>query len=51
MFKTKNDLPEQTRAKVVELPNARLADCIDLQTIAAASGTAFAHSRSTRGAF
>jgi starvation-inducible DNA-binding protein len=32
MFKTKNDLPEQTRAKVVELLNARLADCIDLQT-------------------
>ena len=32
MFKTKNDLPEATRAKVVELLNARLADCIDLQT-------------------
>ena len=32
MFKTKNDLPEETRAKVVELLNARLADCIDLQT-------------------
>src|SRR5215469_3653413 len=32
MFKTKNDLPETTRAKVVELLNARLADCIDLQT-------------------
>ena len=32
MFKTKNDLAEQTRAKVVELLNARLADCIDLQT-------------------
>jgi starvation-inducible DNA-binding protein len=31
MFKTKNDLPEDTRAKVIELLNARLADCIDLQ--------------------
>src|SRR5262245_54948126 len=32
MFKTKNDLPEETRTKAVELLNARLADCIDLQT-------------------
>jgi starvation-inducible DNA-binding protein len=32
MFKTKNDLPETTRAKAVELLNGRLADCIDLQT-------------------
>jgi len=32
MFKTKNDVPEATRVKVVELLNARLADCIDLQT-------------------
>lgn len=32
MFETKNDLPEATRVKVVELLNARLADCIDLQT-------------------
>ena len=32
MFKTKNDLPEDTRAKVIELLNARLADCTDLQT-------------------
>jgi starvation-inducible DNA-binding protein len=32
MFKTKNDLAEATRVKVVELLNARLADCIDLQT-------------------
>lgn len=32
MFKTKNDLPEATRIKAVELLNARLADCIDLQT-------------------
>ncbi len=32
MFKTKNDLPEAVRAKVVDLLNARLADCIDLQT-------------------
>jgi starvation-inducible DNA-binding protein len=32
MFKTKNDLSEEVRAKVIELLNARLADCIDLQT-------------------
>ena len=32
MFKTKNDLPEATRAKAIELLNARLADAIDLQT-------------------
>ena len=32
MFKTKNDLSEATRVKVVEQLNARLADCIDLQT-------------------
>jgi starvation-inducible DNA-binding protein len=32
MFTTKNDLPEAIRVKVVELLNARLADCIDLQT-------------------
>src|SRR5436305_14538665 len=32
MFETKNDLSEATRAKVVELLNSRLADCIDLQT-------------------
>ncbi len=32
MFKTKNDLPEGTRVKVIELLNARLADCKDLQT-------------------
>ncbi len=32
MFKTKNDLPETTRVQAVELLNARLADCIDLQT-------------------
>lgn len=30
--KTKNDLPEEVRAKAVELLNARLADAIDLQT-------------------
>ena len=30
MFETKNDLSEATRAKVVELLNARLADCTDL---------------------
>ena len=32
MFKTKNDLPEKSRVKAIELLNARLADCIDLQT-------------------
>ena len=32
MFKTKNDLGEGTRLKAVELLNARLADCKDLQT-------------------
>src|SRR5215470_17816254 len=32
MFKTKNDLQESTRTSVIELLNARLADCIDLQT-------------------
>jgi starvation-inducible DNA-binding protein len=32
MFKTKNDLPEAMRVKVIELLNARLADCQDLQT-------------------
>src|SRR5262249_5682374 len=32
MYATKNDLPEQVRTKVIELLNARLADCIDLQT-------------------
>ncbi len=32
MFKTKNDLSEAIRVKAVELLNARLADCTDLQT-------------------
>src|SRR5262249_23260979 len=32
MFNTKNGLSEGTRAKVFALLNARLADCIDLQT-------------------
>jgi starvation-inducible DNA-binding protein len=32
MFKTKNYPPEATRAKAIELLNARLADCKDLQT-------------------
>jgi starvation-inducible DNA-binding protein len=32
MFQTKNDIPEATRIKMIELLNARLADCIDLQT-------------------
>jgi starvation-inducible DNA-binding protein len=32
MFKTKNDLAESVRAKMIELLNARLADAIDLQT-------------------
>ena len=32
LFPTKNDLPAATRAQVSGLLNARLADCIDLQT-------------------
>jgi starvation-inducible DNA-binding protein len=32
MYSTKNDLPEATRSKVIDLCNARLADSIDLQT-------------------
>jgi starvation-inducible DNA-binding protein len=32
MFKTKSDLPEATRVKTIDLLNARLADCKDLQT-------------------
>jgi starvation-inducible DNA-binding protein len=32
MFKTKNDLSEATRKQAIELLNARLADCKDLQT-------------------
>ena len=32
MHPTKNDLPEATRIKIIELCNARLADSIDLQT-------------------
>jgi starvation-inducible DNA-binding protein len=32
MYPTKNDLPETSRAKLVELLNVRLADAIDLQT-------------------
>jgi starvation-inducible DNA-binding protein len=32
MFKTKNDLSEAIRVKAIELLNARLADCSDLET-------------------
>jgi starvation-inducible DNA-binding protein len=32
LFGTKNDLPAAARAQLVTLLNARLADCIDLQT-------------------
>jgi len=32
MYRTKNDLPENVRAKMIELLNARLADAVDLQT-------------------
>ncbi len=32
MHQTKNDLPEATRVKIIELCNGRLADAIDLQT-------------------
>jgi starvation-inducible DNA-binding protein len=38
MFDTKNDLPANTRSKVIELLNARLADAIDL-----GAQTKFAH--------
>ena len=31
LYETKNDLPEETRREVVDLLNARLADCIDLE--------------------
>jgi starvation-inducible DNA-binding protein len=32
MFKTKNDIPQETRVKIVELLNERLADMLDLQS-------------------
>src|SRR5215210_665931 len=32
LFPTKNDLPEATRARIADMLNQRLADCIDLQT-------------------
>src|SRR6266481_8783227 len=32
MYPTKNDLPETTRRRMIDLCNARLADAIDLQT-------------------
>ena len=32
LIRTKNDLPADVRAQVIELVNRRLADCIDLQT-------------------
>ena len=32
LYATKNDLPEGTRREVIELLNARLADCIDLES-------------------
>jgi len=32
LLRTKNDLPEQTRAEVVKLLNQRLAEAVDLQT-------------------
>ncbi|MDQ3950724.1 MAG: DNA starvation/stationary phase protection protein Dps [Gemmatimonadota bacterium] len=33
LYRTKNDLPAAARAEAVRLLNARLADCIDLQTM------------------
>jgi starvation-inducible DNA-binding protein len=33
LHQTKNDLPANTRSEVAQLLNARLADCIDLQTM------------------
>src|SRR6478735_3729966 len=32
LYRTKNDLPEETRVEAIALLNQRLADCIDLQT-------------------
>jgi starvation-inducible DNA-binding protein len=32
MHPTKNDLPEETRAKIIDVCNTRLADAVDLQT-------------------
>jgi starvation-inducible DNA-binding protein len=32
LFPTKNDLPAEARARIADLLNMRLADCIDLQT-------------------
>ena len=32
MYKTKNDLPQTTRTKIISLLNERLADSVDLQT-------------------
>jgi starvation-inducible DNA-binding protein len=32
LYPTKNDLPEDTRREAVDLLNARLADCIDLES-------------------
>ena len=32
LYRTKNDLPHDTRVQVIELLSQRLADCIDLQT-------------------
>ena len=32
LYRTKNDLAEETRTEVITLLNQRLADCIDLQT-------------------
>ena len=32
LYETKNSLPAETRARVVALLNARLADCVDLQS-------------------
>ena len=32
LYETKNPLPEETRARAVDLLNRRLADCIDLQS-------------------
>jgi starvation-inducible DNA-binding protein len=32
LYRTKNDLPEEVRTRVIDRLNQRLADCIDLQT-------------------
>ena len=41
MYATKNDLPEKTRAEVIELLNARLADALHTTEHSAGDKAAF----------